>query len=212
MRFFKTLFAAALVAVVAAKPEIHDYPRNVEPGKTYEITYSPADDTPTTFILRQGKDLNNLDKVDTLTTSATKGKFSWTVSKDLPNRSDYALEIIQGPPSNNNYIGPLKLTGSTATQVPSSASSSAPASSTGSASTSAKPTGSFSTTVSGAVSTSIGSNSTVTSPTPSPTTPAPTGSRTTTGGGPPQSTGAASNLGSPLALVLGGFAAMVYFN
>lgn len=211
MHFFKTLFAAALVAVVAAKPEIHNYPRNIEPGKTYEITYSPADDTPTTFVLRQGKDLN-LDKVDTLTTSATKGKFSWTVSKDLPNRNDYALEIIQGPSTNNNYVGPIKLTGSTATQAPSSASSSVPASSSGSASTSAKPTGSFSTTVSGAVSTSVGSNSTVTSPTPSATTPAPTSARTTPGSGPPRSTGAASNLGSPLALVLGGFAAMVYFN
>ena len=66
MRFFKTLFAAALVAVVAAKPEIHDYPKNIEPGKTYEITYSPADDTPTTFILRRGENLN-LDKVVTLT-------------------------------------------------------------------------------------------------------------------------------------------------
>lgn len=208
MRFFKTLFAAALVAVVAAKPEIHDYPKNIEPGKTYEITYSPADDTPTTFVLRRGKNVN-LDKVDTLTTTATKGKFSWTVDKSFPNRDDYALEIIQGSASNNNYIGPIKLTGSTATELPSAASSSVPASSTGSVT--AKPTGSFSTTASGAVSTSVGSNSTVTSPTLS-TTPAPTGARTSTGGGPPQSTGAASNLGSPLALVLGGFAAMVYFH
>lgn len=212
MHFFKTLFAAALVAVVAAKPEIHNFPSSIEPGKMYEITYSPADDTPTTFVLRKGKNLN-LDKVDTLTTSATKGKFSWTVSKDLPNREDYALEIIQGAASNNNYIGPIKLTGSTATQAPSSASSSAPASSTGSGSASATPTGTLSTTVSGAVSSSIGSNSTVTAPTLSRTTSAPTGTTTTTGGnGPPQSTGAASNLGSPLALVLGGFAAMAYFN
>jgi hypothetical protein len=207
MRFFQTLFAAAafVAAAVAVKPEIHDFPAKIVPGKTYEITYSPADDTPTTFVLRKGDNLN-LEKVTVLTTSATKGKFSWTVSKDLPNRDDYALEIIQGADTNNNYIGPIALSGSTASDLPSS-SSAAPSTT---AASSGKPTGS--TTASASVSTTAGSNSTVTSATLSRTTSAPTGTTTTGSNGPPQSTGAASNLGSPLALVLGGFAAMVYFN
>jgi len=207
MRFFQTLFAAAAfvaAAAAAVKPEIHDFPKNVVPGKTYEITYSPADDTPTTFILRMGDDVN-LDKVAILTTTATKGKFSWTVDKNLPNRNDYALEIIQGAATNNNYIGPIALTGSTASAFPSS---SVPPTSTGASS--GKPT--VSSTASAPVTTTTGvSNNTVTSTSLSRTVSAPT-TATTSGSGPPQSTGAASSLGSPLALVLGGFAAFAYFN
>jgi hypothetical protein len=66
MRFFETLFAGAALVAAALALEINDFPSSIEPGKTYTITYSPADNTPTTFILRQGKN-EDLSTVDTLT-------------------------------------------------------------------------------------------------------------------------------------------------
>lgn len=67
MRFFETILSgAALLAAVAAL-EINQFPADgVTAGESYTITYSPADDTPTTFVLRQGKS-TDLDTVDTLT-------------------------------------------------------------------------------------------------------------------------------------------------
>ena len=56
MLFIQTLFAGAAFLVAAAALEINVAPKTVESGKTYSVTYSPADDTPTTFILRQGAD------------------------------------------------------------------------------------------------------------------------------------------------------------
>ena len=60
MRFFETLLTGAALVAAALALEINDFPSKVEPGKTYEITYSPKDNTPTTFKLRTGPD-NNLD-------------------------------------------------------------------------------------------------------------------------------------------------------
>lgn len=71
MRFFETILSgAALVAAVLAL-EINTFPSGgVKAGQTYTITYSPADNTPTTFILRQGAS-GNLDTVGTLTSRST---------------------------------------------------------------------------------------------------------------------------------------------
>jgi hypothetical protein len=70
MLFIQSLFAgAALVAAVAADVAITqgpDFSAGVEVGKSYTIEYTPADDTPTTIILRKG-DGANLDTVGTLT-------------------------------------------------------------------------------------------------------------------------------------------------
>ena len=67
MRFFETILSAAAFAAFAAALEINDFPADgVVAGQTYTITYSPADDTPTTFILRQGTS-TDLDTVGTLT-------------------------------------------------------------------------------------------------------------------------------------------------
>jgi len=67
MRFF-TITVAAFAAAVAAL-EINSFPaEGVVAGQTYTITYSPADDVPTTFILRQGKS-TDLDTVGTLTST-----------------------------------------------------------------------------------------------------------------------------------------------
>ncbi|KAF2790882.1 hypothetical protein K505DRAFT_74592 [Melanomma pulvis-pyrius CBS 109.77] len=209
MRFFQTLFAGAAVVAAAAALEINNFPKAVEPGKTYTVTYSPVSNTPTTFILRQGAN-EDLKTVTTLTTTATNGKFDWIVDDSLPNAKDYALEIKQGDVV--NYIGPIGLTGSDATSAaPSSSSTAAP---TSSATTAAPTTASVTSSASGSVSSSVRSNSTIASATLSSTasgTPRP--SSTTTGGGVPESTGAASTLGSsPIAIFFGAVAAMAYFN
>lgn len=214
MLFIQTLFAGAAFIVAAAALEINEFPRTVEAGKTYTVKYSPADDTPTTFILRQGAN-EDLKTVSILTTAATNGKFTWSVSKDIPNASDYALQIKQG--SVVNYIGPIGLTGSDAVSsaVSSAASSSVASSTSSAASSSASASGTITssavTTASATVSPSTGLNSTITSATLSRTsTPRPTGTST---GGVPESTGAASSLASsPFAVLFGAVAAMVYFN
>lgn len=212
MRFFETLFAGAALVAAALAVEINDFPASIEPGKTYTITYSPADNTPTTFILRQGKN-EDLSTLETLTTSATGGKFEWTVPEDLPNASDYALEIKQG--TEVNYIGPIALSGSDAT---SSASASSASSTASGSTTSARSVSSATTSASGSISSSVSGNSTISSATLSRTTGTgtsrPTGSSTPTeSSGAPENTGAASTLGSsPMALIFGAVAAMAYIN
>ena len=67
MRFFQMLASSAAFIAAALALEINDYPAGgVQAGKTYTITYSPADKTPTTFILRKGLS-TDLDTVGTLT-------------------------------------------------------------------------------------------------------------------------------------------------
>jgi hypothetical protein len=69
MRFFETIIsgAALIAAVIAQSIEINDFPaEGVVAGQSYTITYSPADNTPTTFILRQGAS-TDLSTVETIT-------------------------------------------------------------------------------------------------------------------------------------------------
>lgn len=61
-----------------------------------------------TIILRQGPS-NNLQDVETLTTSATGGQYIWTPSSSLPNGNNYALQIKQG--DQINYFGPFSVQG-----------------------------------------------------------------------------------------------------
>lgn len=67
MRFFETIISGAALLAAAFALEINEFPaQGVEAGKTYTVTYSPADNTPTTFILRQGAS-TDLDTIATLT-------------------------------------------------------------------------------------------------------------------------------------------------
>ncbi|CBX95719.1 hypothetical protein LEMA_P028710.1 [Plenodomus lingam JN3] len=136
MRFESIFAGAALIAAaIAQNIAINSFPADgVVGGRTYEVTYSPADDVPTTFILRQGPS-TNLNTISTLTTSATGGKFSWTVDDDLPNQPNYALEIRRG--DQVNYSAQFGLTGGD--DAVSSAASSAPASKASSAAASSAP-------------------------------------------------------------------------
>jgi hypothetical protein len=66
MRFFETILAGAALVAAAWAVEINEYPSEVQAGRSYRVTYTPGDDTPTTFILRKGKN-EDLDTITTLT-------------------------------------------------------------------------------------------------------------------------------------------------
>jgi hypothetical protein len=238
MRFLQMVASGAAFIAAALAVEINQYPTGgVQAGQTYTVTYSPADDTPTTFILRKGLS-TDLGTIGTLTSTATGGTFSWTVAKDLASGNDYALEIRQDGQS-PNYSGQFGLTGGSAAAsssavVSSSASaasaysvSSVIASHASSASSAASASASLSSLISsvassvhasatgtGAVISTASHNGTVSSATLSRSA---TGSRATgsaTGSaGIPESTGAASSLSSaPLALLLGAAGAFAFLN
>jgi hypothetical protein len=69
MRFFETIFAGAALVAAALAVEINDCPREVQAGRSYTVTYSPGDDTPTTFLLRKGENAD-LKTITTLTGKA----------------------------------------------------------------------------------------------------------------------------------------------
>jgi hypothetical protein len=62
MRFFQSIITGAALVAAALAVEINTFPSEVEVGKSYTVTYSPNDDAPTTFLLRQGlnEDLKTL--------------------------------------------------------------------------------------------------------------------------------------------------------
>ena len=223
MRFFQIVASSAAFIAAALALEINQFPAGgVKAGQSYTITYSPASDIPTTFVLRKGLS-TDLDTVGTLTTSATGGSFTWTVSDDLTNGADYALEIRQEG-QKPNYSAQFGLTGGeTASASVSSAISSIISSARSSASASASASLSSlitsvasSAAASATVSSSAGLNSTVSSATLSHSSGSakPTGSATKTSSiTPPESTGAASMLGSsPLALLFGAVGAFAFLN
>jgi len=232
MRFIQMLASSAAFIAAALAVEINEYPTGgVEAGKTYTVTYSPADNTPTTFILRKGLS-TDLDTVGTLTSTATGGTFSWTVAKDLPNGADYALEVRQSGEA-PNYSGQFGLTGGSAaasSSIAASASaSSASAVSVSSviaskASSASSAAASLSSVISSAISSAQASatispsashNGTVSSATLSTRSASsvrPTGSATGSASI-PESTGAASSLSSaPLALLFGAAGAFALLN
>lgn len=68
MRFFEVVISGAALIATAFAVEFNDVPTSIEPGKTYTITYSPKDNTPTEIILREG-DPNALDTIGSLTST-----------------------------------------------------------------------------------------------------------------------------------------------
>jgi len=229
MRFFETILSGAALVAAAMALTIDTYPSSVVAGQTYTITYSPKDNTPTTFLLRQGPS-GNLNTIDTLTTTATGGSFTWTVSSSYVNQPNYALEVLQG--TTINYSAQFPLTGGSGYAMSSAASSAAVSSAVSSAKASASSyaassavsakssavsaamsSGVASARASASIIPSAGANSTIASATLS-TSATASGSSKATGtasGSVPQSTGGAASLvTSPLAAIVGVFAAFAY--
>lgn len=226
MRFFEVVLSGAALIAAAWAVELNEVPSALVAGETYTITYSPKDNTPTTFILRKG-DPGNLDTIGPIGT-ATGGTFSWTVPKDLTDAKNYAIEINQAG-AEPNYSGLIPLTGGSGSSSSSSSSKSSssmgyptvtPSMSSSTPSASATTTESSTKTIvttsapvaSGTgIMTTPGMNSTITTATLSRTSSG-SGSPTTTNSPPAEQTGAAALFGSsPLALLVGA-AAMVYLN
>jgi hypothetical protein len=110
MRFFQIVASGAAFIAAALALEINQFPAGgVKAGQTYTITYSPASDTPTTFILRKGLS-TDLDTVGTLTSMSS-----------LPAHSsshDPILTIPQPLPLVVLTPGPSLRTSSTAPTTP----------------------------------------------------------------------------------------------
>ena len=232
MRFFQIVASGAAFIAAALALEINQFPAaGVKAGQTYTITYSPASNTPTTFVLRKGLS-TDLGTVGTLTTTATGGSYTWKVADDLVDGADYALEIRQQGQT-PNYSAQFGLTGGKAPSASASASasissviSSVASSVRSSASASASASASLSSLISkvsssaaasATISSSAGLNSTISSATLSRSATGsskPTGSATATSSiTPPESTGAASMLSaSPLALLFGAIGAFAFLN
>jgi hypothetical protein len=220
MRFFEVVLSGAALVSTALAVEFNSWPAALKAGSTVTLTYSPKD-AATTIILRKGPS-DNLDTLDTLTTTSTGGSFEWTVPSDLANGADYAFEIRQAG-DKPNYSGQIPLTGGSASASASASSSASKTESESSTkgystaestSASATESSSFKTTASPSASSSImpshGANSTVLSHTPSATKPVTTG--TPSGENPPENTGAAASFGaSPVALFMGAAAALAFF-
>ncbi|KAL8712410.1 MAG: hypothetical protein Q9220_003258 [cf. Caloplaca sp. 1 TL-2023] len=106
-------------------------PAVIAPGGKYNITWGGGDPSlPVALTLRQG-DYKNLDVVGVINGSVDGTSYLWTVPSNLPDRSDYALQISQGI-DDSNFSGKIALVNSTA----SSSTSSSPQSATSSSSSS----------------------------------------------------------------------------
>lgn len=210
MRFFEIVVSGAALISSAFAVTIDTFPSSVEAGKSYTITYSPKD-APATFILRKGLS-TNLGTIGEIGTG-TGGSFTWQVSSTLANGADYALQVKQG--SEENYSGQFGLSGGSnavSSAASAAASSASAAVSSVRASASSVIASITSAAASATPSASSGLNSTVASATLS-KTPSASKPASTTGGSPPESTGAASMLSaSPLAIILGAVAAFAYLN
>ncbi|SMQ45940.1 unnamed protein product [Zymoseptoria tritici ST99CH_3D7] len=126
--FSKTILLSAFAAMAYAQAvsEVLYFTRVINPvtaGMQTAITFATNDTTsPVTILLKKGPS-GDLKTVSTLTDSATNGQFIWTPSTSLENGVNYALEITQG--TQLNYFGPFQIQGATGEgSSPSSSSSS----------------------------------------------------------------------------------------
>ncbi|SMY19619.1 unnamed protein product [Zymoseptoria tritici ST99CH_1A5] len=125
--FSKTILLSAFAAMAYAQAvsEVLYFTRVINPvtaGMQTAITYATNDTTsPVTILLKKGPS-GDLKTVSTLTDSATNGQFIWTPSTSLENGVNYALEITQG--TQLNYFGPFQIQGATGEGSSSSSSSS----------------------------------------------------------------------------------------
>jgi hypothetical protein len=224
MRFFEVVLSGAALLSAVWAVELNDVPSALVAGQTVTITYSPKDNTPTTFILRKG-DPGNLDTIGSIGT-ATGGSFTWTVPSDLTDAPNYAFEVQQAG-AEPNYSGLIPLTGGSGSSSSSSSSAGYPTVTPSlSASSSSYSVSASTTTTESSIKTVItsapvasasgtgvisppGLNSTITTATLSTSS----GSGPSSTGTPPaEQTGAAAMFGSsPLALLVGA-AAMAYLN
>ncbi|KIW83540.1 hypothetical protein Z517_02785 [Fonsecaea pedrosoi CBS 271.37] len=231
------LLSASLATHVLAQARIAftSVPAVVVAGQSYNISWAGGDGSPVTITLREG-DPDDLKTIATLADSVTENSFVWNVSLSLVTASDYALQITQGQDS-INYSGLFSIAGGSGTSTISLSGLTTPTSSGNATASLISPTSTG--IASSGRSTIFASNMTFSSATlsstsssnlipavtehmtssssslsssstsqPSSTSEAPTAAATTT----VPDAGAAGQLGSSAALVLGVFAAVMFLS
>ncbi|TKX22468.1 hypothetical protein C1H76_5250 [Elsinoe australis] len=139
MHFFSTVAAGAIAfaSLAAAQSTVLGFtsvPTSVRAGQAATIRYDAQDlSEPVTITLRKG-DADDLDTIQTLTSDATGGNFTWIPADSFENGDDYALQIQQG--REINYSGAITLSGANAAAVSSAQAASASLSSVGASLTS----------------------------------------------------------------------------
>ncbi|KAF2225444.1 hypothetical protein BDZ85DRAFT_66640 [Elsinoe ampelina] len=139
MRFlhFLSVSAIALASFAAAQSAVlgfSEVPTSVRAGQPATIRYTAEDlSEPVTITLRKG-DANDLETIQTLTSDATGGNYTWIPANSFENADDYALQIQQG--REINYSGAIRLSGADAAAVSAAQAASASLSSVGAAITS----------------------------------------------------------------------------
>jgi len=208
MYMLKSVVSVAFFAVAALAQtgtlQFTSFPSAVTAGQPVTVTWIGGDsNAPVTITLKKGLS-TDLKDVGVLTSSATGGSYTWTPDTTLANGADYALFISQGA-SQNNYSGQFSLAGGST-----AAATSATASATGTSSSAAASSTDVTGTISSAAASSTG-NATRTSTTGSNTLSTLTTTRASTSAtGSTVPASGASGVQSPLALLFGVVAAMLY--
>ncbi|KAF2436622.1 hypothetical protein EJ08DRAFT_655595 [Tothia fuscella] len=215
MLFKSIISLAVFTASAVAEIAFTSIPDAVEAGKSYTITWTSTDlTTPATIILRAGNSAN-LDTIETVTTNALGGSFSWTPATSLPNAGTYALQITQG--ADINYSKQFPLTGGSNSPLPTGTVSNAVTSAVGAVSSALS---SATAAVSSSISSELASASSVlssasesASSTASSASASESAAQTSaTPSSTPVPANGASGLQSPVAFILCAVAAMLYLN
>ncbi|KLJ06499.1 hypothetical protein EMPG_10096 [Blastomyces silverae] len=198
----KSLLASALLvaAAVAQSISFTSFPEGVQAGEPVTITWTGGSDEPITLTLMKGPS-DDLQEVETLTSSGQDGTYTWTPESDIVNGDNYALRITQG--DDINYTNLFGISGgSDREETPSRTVTTPPPTSTGTSSPSSGPSSSRNSTSSDATTLTTGVTVTPTGPTTAPPTPTPS----------EPSAASIMAVSSPFALIMGVLAAFVYLH
>ncbi|OJD23547.1 hypothetical protein ACJ73_05096 [Blastomyces percursus] len=202
MHMMKSLLASALLVAAAVAQSVFftSFPENVQAGEPVTVTWAGGSGEPVTITLMKGPS-DDLQEVDTLTTSGQGGTYTWTPKSDIINGGSYALRISQD--DDVNYTNLFSISGgSDGEETPSPTVTTPPPTRTGTSSPSSGPSNSRNSTSSEATTITTGVTVTPTGPTTAPPTPTPS----------EPSAASIMAVSSPFALIMGVLAAFVYLH
>ncbi|EAA35914.1 hypothetical protein GE21DRAFT_1734 [Neurospora crassa] len=213
---FSLAAVSAFVAYALAKPAITNTDFNIQEGVDYTLKWKDAT-APITITLMTGPDADHMTPFKTIASGVTGDSYTWT-PEDVPSGT-YAFKIADGDSkADENYSVRFPYVGSAAATT--GASSTLSTVTKTSTSTMVSSTVESSTIVSSSAASSTDASSTVTSvassaATTTTTTSSSTHAASSTASAPtnsPPNTNNAERFASPLALILGTVAALVFFN
>ncbi|KAK3397478.1 Ser-Thr-rich glycosyl-phosphatidyl-inositol-anchored membrane family-domain-containing protein [Sordaria brevicollis] len=207
---FSVATVSAFVAYALAKPALTNVDFNIQEGVDYTLEWIDAEG-PVTITLMTGPDAEHMTPYKTIATGVTGDSYTWTPA-DLPSDT-YAFKIADGPnKEDENYSVRFPYVGSA---EPSSASSTLSTITKTTTSTKVSSTAESSTVESSSAASSTDVSSTITSAASSVISSATSAAATSSDAAPTSdvpNTNNAERFASPLALILGTVAALVFFN